>query len=222
MPRWLQGMSIVIGVSLLLGAPLAWGWSRPAASVGEVPTITVVEDTAPEVVAIPEPDRDLVPEPRPAPPPPEPEAIADPVGLRIDALGVDAPVIPVGLEPDGGMEIPEDVQDIGWYSPGVRPGEKGSAVLSGHVDSYQQGPGAFFELRRLAVDDLVTLTHEDGTERTWRVVAREQYGKDQLPIDQLFVWGGDREQLVLITCGGEFDRTARSYADNIVVYTVPA
>jgi hypothetical protein len=222
MPRWLQALSIAIGVALLVGAPLAWGLSRPAASVGEVPVIADVEVAAPEAVVIPEPARDLVPEQRATPPPPDPEPVADPVGIRIDAIGVDAPVIPVGLEPDGGMEIPEDVQEIGWYSPGVRPGELGSAVLSGHVDSHVQGRGAFFELRQLGVDDLVTVTHADGTERTWRVVAREQYAKDQLPIDQVFVWGGDREQLVLITCGGDFDRSIRSYDDNIVVYTVPA
>jgi hypothetical protein len=222
MPRWLQALSIVVGVALLVGAPLAWGLSRPAASVGEVPVIADVEVAAPEVVAIPEPDHDLVPELAPPPPALEPEPVADPVGIRIDTIGVDAPVIPVGLEPDGGMEIPEDVQEIGWYSPGVRPGELGSAVLSGHVDSHVQGRGAFFELRQLGVDDLVTVTHADGTERTWRVVAREQYAKDQLPIDQVFVWGGDREQLVLITCGGDFDRSIRSYDDNIVVYTVPA
>jgi hypothetical protein len=61
------------------------------------------------------------------------------------------------------MEIPEDVSTVGWYELGVAPGEAGSAVLAGHVDSRTQGRGAFFDLRDLDVGDRATVAHEDGT-----------------------------------------------------------
>jgi hypothetical protein len=241
-PRWLQVVSFTIGLALLVGAPVAWGLSRPQVSIGAVPSVTAsagpsvaAADDAPATAAdvstpvtggtadetAPPAVRAATPLPRATVTEPEPEPVTDPVGIRIDALDVDVPVVPVGLEEDGEMEIPDDAHEIGWYHPGVRPGEKGSAVLAGHVDS-KEGPGAFWGLRDLVLDDVVTITHADGTERSWRVVAREQYAKDELPIDDVFVWGGDTEQLALITCGGPWNADRASYRDNIVVYTVPA
>lgn len=247
MPRWMQVLSFTLGLALLVGAPVAWGLSRPQVSIGEVPGASAAADPAPSPVAsssaapvaeasdpsavdAPSTDRatddSLPPAAHTAIPLPrtagaEPQPVTDPVRIRIDALDVDVPVVPVGLQEDRQMEIPDDAHEIGWYYPGVRPGEKGSAVLAGHVDS-KEGPGAFWGLRDLALDDVVTITHDDGTERSWRVVAREQYAKDELPIDDVFVWGGDTEQLALITCGGPWNRDRASYRDNIVVYTVPA
>jgi hypothetical protein len=241
-PRWMQVLSFVIGLALLVGAPVAWGLSRPEVSIGEVPSVTASADPAepsgaddgPATAAVGatvaggEADTTVPPVARATSPllratdtEPEPQRITDPVRIRIDALAVDVPIVPVGLEDNREMEIPEDANEIGWYHPGVRPGEKGSAVLAGHVDS-KEGPGAFWGLRELALDDIVTITHADGTERSWRVVAREQYPKDELPIDEVFVWGGESEQLALITCGGDWNRDRASYRDNIVVYTVPA
>jgi hypothetical protein len=236
--RWMQVLWLAIGLALLVGAPVAWGLSRPQVSVGEVPAVaaSAIPTSSPTTATAGERDEDrssvdAVPpvasttptlnRSTSAEPAPEPDPVADPTRIRIDALAVDVPVVPVALEDDGGMEIPDDANEIGWYSPGVRPGEKGSAVLAGHVDS-KEGPGAFWGLRDLALDDVVTITHADGTERSWRVVAREQYPKAELPIGELFVWGGESEQLALITCGGAWNRDRASYRDNIVVYAVPA
>jgi hypothetical protein len=212
-------VSAALGLTLLVGAPLAWSAAQPAETVGELPPpISAPVVDAPVASASGSAGSISAGEvkgalaPRPAPP----------VSLRIDRIGVDHPIVPVGLEPDGTMEIPEDVQEIGWYDPGVRPGEAGSAVLSGHVDARAQGRGAFFELGRLDVDDLVVVTTRDGSEQAWRVVARTRYPKDELPVEELFVWGGDEQRLVLITCGGDFDRTSRHYTDNVVVHAVPA
>jgi hypothetical protein len=226
-------VSATLGLTLLVGAPLAWSATQPAETVGELPPPV----TAPTAAADP---ADVPTTPAPSPSDvaiagtaagsltsgevkgalaPRPAA---PIHLRIDRIGVDHPIVPVGLEPDGTMEIPEDVLELGWYEPGVRPGEDGSAVLSGHVDSRTQGRGAFFELGRLDVDDLVVVTTRDGSEQRWRVVARTRYPKDELPVEELFVWGGDEQRLVLITCGGDFDDATRHYTDNVVVHAVPA
>lgn len=143
-----------------------------------------------------------------------------PTRIEIASLAVDAPVVPVGLEPDGSMEIPHDVQVVGWYEPGVRPGQEGSAVLSGHVDSRDQGPGALYDLRSMELGERIVTHGDRGEPRVWEVVARTRYGKAELPIDDLFVWEGS-PRLVVITCGGDFDAATRSYSDNVVVIAEP-
>jgi len=181
-------------------------------------------DVDPPVVAAPE-----VVTPRPATPEPEPDMDAGPrppavpLQVRIGSISVDAPLVPVGLEEDDAMEIPEDVAEIGWYDPeglGVRPGSDGTAVLAGHVDSRRQGRGALYHLRDLRVDETIEIDLGDGTTQRWRITEIVQYPKDVLPFDDLFVWSGP-PRLAVITCGGEFDRTARSYSDNLVVYAEP-
>jgi hypothetical protein len=221
--------SAAVGAVLLLGAPIGWQLSQPEASVGEVPTSSTVAEAPAATQAIePAPAAKAAPDGNdgsdeatsgseaPQAPPPAP-----PRALRLPTLGVEAPVVDVGLEDDGGMEIPEDISTVGWYEPGVLPGDAaGTAVISGHVDSYDQGRGAFWDLRRMDVDDIVVVEHADGTTSEWRVVARRSYPKDELPISDIFTRFGE-PRLVLITCDGEFDLSQRSYADNVVVYTVP-
>jgi len=146
-----------------------------------------------------------------------------PLHIRIGSIRVDAPLVSVGLEPDGAMEIPDRVAEIGWYDPeelGVVPGTAGTAVLAGHVDSRTQGRGALYHLRDLRVGETIELDLSDGTTQRWRITAVTQYPKDVLPYDELFVWSGP-PRLAIITCGGEFDRTARSYTDNLVAYAEP-
>ena len=141
-----------------------------------------------------------------------------PISVRIGAIGVDAPITPVGLEPNGEMEIPESVAQVGWYRLGAVPGRPGSAVLAGHVDSRSQGRGAFFSLSAVEPGAPVTVVDARGVEHQFEVVARRQFPKDGLPAD-LFSNTGDA-RLALITCGGDFNSDTRSYRDNIVVYAV--
>lgn len=179
------------------------------------------EAAAPEVAA-PE-ATGPAPETAPAPTPPPSTGPAAPLHVRISAISVDAPIVPVGLEPDGAMEIPERVAEIGWYDPdglGVLPGATGTAVLAGHVDSRSQGRGALYDLRDLRTGETIELDLADGARQRWRITDVIQYPKDVLPLEEIFTWAGPT-RLAIITCGGEFDRTARSYTDNIVVYAEP-
>ena len=144
-----------------------------------------------------------------------------PERLRIPSIDVDAPVVAVGVEDNGEMEVPEDVRDIGWYRHGPAPDEPGAAVVAGHVDSREQGRGAFFDLRRLEVGSRVEVTDADGRAQRYDVVARRTYDKAGLPADELFSREGP-SQLVLITCGGDFDRDAGSYRENVVIYAQPS
>jgi hypothetical protein len=151
---------------------------------------------------------------------PRPDAVA-PVGLRLPAIEVDAAIEPVGVDEATGLTaVPEDIDRVGWYRFGPAPGEQGSAVLLGHVDSHVQGIGAFFRLSSLEPGARVVVVFGDGTSRDFTVVGRRSYPKSALPAAVFDRTGPPR--LALITCGGAFDRATRHYADNVVVYAVPS
>ena len=149
-----------------------------------------------------------------------PAEVARPIGLRIDQLGVDAPIGEYGVDPSGEMAVPDNVDEVGWYKFGPKPGESGSSVLAAHVDLAGSGPGVFFELRTLEEGDRLYVTHDDGSETAYRVIARTTYLKDELPLDAIFSREGP-SVLTLITCGGGFNSSIARYDSNVVVYAVP-
>ncbi|WP_188943415.1 class F sortase [Nakamurella endophytica] len=147
---------------------------------------------------------------------------APPERLRIPALGVSAPVDAVGVDGDGNVDIPRDVRRTGWYRFGPAPGSaRGSAVITGHVDDHEQGVGVLARIGDLAPGDRIETVDASGAVRRFTVVAREEWHKTAVPMDRLFDRGG-ASRLVLMTCGGEFDRDTLSYEDNVAVTAVPA
>ncbi len=143
-----------------------------------------------------------------------------PVGLHLETIGVDnAPVIPVGVLDNGEMEIP-GATEVGWYRFGPSPGENGSAVLAAHI-AYNGRNGLFRKLDQMQPGDSFEVAYDDGTTRRFEVTEIAQYGKTELPFDRIFAKDGEAG-LVLITCGGTFNESLRSYDDNIVVYAVPS
>ena len=143
-----------------------------------------------------------------------------PLRVVIPDLGVDTSVVPVGVQDDGELEIPRDVDTVGWYRFGALPGAPGSAVLTGHVDSADQGPGAFARLGDLDPGEQFSVVDEAGVQRWFAVVAREQWPKGEVPLDRLFDPNG-QPRIVLLTCGGAFDEAVRGYRDNIAVTATP-
>jgi len=143
-----------------------------------------------------------------------------PIGIRIPAIGVDADMIALGLQTDGSIEVPTDFAQTGWWADGPEPGEQGPAVVLGHVDS-RSGPAVFFSLTELRPGDEVIIDRIDGSDVAYRVDRIEQHDKDLFPTEAVY---GDTSdpQLRLVTCGGDFDRSARSYRDNIVVFASQA
>jgi hypothetical protein len=141
--------------------------------------------------------------------------------VDIPAIGVLTRVVPVGLEVDGAIEIPDDVRLAGWYDLGVPPGaDRGSAVLVAHRDGREQGRGVFYDLGLLEVDDRVVVRTDEGRDLVFAVVSRESIRKKRLPYEELFAVDGP-PRLTLISCGGEYDSDAGGYQDNVVVTAVP-
>ena len=147
---------------------------------------------------------------------------SQPVHLRIDSIGVSAPIVPAGVEQDTGlMEVPENVDEVAWYRHGPKPGQSGSAVLAAHVDLAGEGPGVFFDLGDIEPGDRIVVEFDDGTAQWFTVKARTIYLKDELPLDAIFTRDGE-PTLTLVTCGGAFDASARSYDSNVVAYAAPS
>lgn len=206
----------VLGLALAVAAPTTWTLTRPEASAGAPVLESLGTPSEPAVPPAPaEPSRLPSAVARPAAPG-APEARPAPVRLAVPALGVDAAVDAVGVEPDGQMTVPAEVDRIGWYRFGPAPGAVGSAVLAGHVDSRSQGLGAMAPLREATVGVEVLVTDAAGTTTRWRVVSREVIEKQVLPLDRLFDRDGP-PRLTLITCGGPFLPEFGSYRDNVVV-----
>ena len=142
-----------------------------------------------------------------------------PIGLQIDSVDVAGfPVRAIGLEPDGQLEIPDETE-IGWYRYGATAGQPGATVLAAHV-SWNRTAGPFARLGTVEPGAQVEIALDDGSVRRYEVVERAVYGKLELPRERLWRNTGP-EELVLITCGGDYNPEIRRYRQNIVVYAVP-
>jgi LPXTG-site transpeptidase (sortase) family protein len=149
---------------------------------------------------------------------PELTPIEQPTRIEIPAIGVDADLVGVGLNADRSMEVP-DFGLASWYTKGPAPGESGPAVIAAHVDSYE-GPDVFFRLHELGPGDEIRVHGANGRTLTWRMYHSQLVDKDRLPTSR--IWSDTPQPaLRLITCGGEFDYTERSYESNVIVYASP-
>lgn len=153
-------------------------------------------------------------------------AVADPVEpsapirVRVPAVGIDAPLVELGLGVDGAVEAPVRAADAGWYTGASQPGQLGPAIIAAHVDSATTA-AAFYDLRRIQAGDEVVVDRVDGSSIVFVVTSLEQHPKPDVPVEALYgpVPG---VELRLITCSGDFDRSIGHYEDNLVVRAVLA
>ncbi|MDO0924631.1 class F sortase [Streptomyces sp. TG1A-8] len=161
------------------------------------------------------PDGRAVADTSAAAPAPLPFSAADRV--RIPAIRVDAPAVPVGLDAAGwvGAPPPEDPNLAGWFTGAVSPGEKGTAVVVGHVDN-QQGPAVFYGLGALKKGNRVEILRQDGKTAVFDIYGVEVFEKSKFPGDRVYGSKGTPE-LRVITCGGGFTKQ-NGYDGNVVVF----
>ena len=139
-----------------------------------------------------------------------------PVRLRIPRIGVSSRLQRLGQEPDKTVEVPTDWDVAGWYAPGTRPGDPGSAVMLGHVDS-TSGPAVFFRLRELRRGDQIEVIRADRSRARFAVERIDQYDKQRFPTDDVY-YPTLTPTLRLVTCGGEFDPASGHYRANVIVF----
>jgi hypothetical protein len=138
-----------------------------------------------------------------------------PVRVEIPAIGVSSSLVRLGLNPDRTMEVPGDFQVAGWFTGAPQPGQLGPAVIAGHVDS-RTGPAVFYRLRDLRPGDQIRVVRADRRVVRFKVDSLASYPKQSLPPDAVY-GATTTPALRVITCAGSFDRSSRSYRDNLVV-----
>lgn len=141
----------------------------------------------------------------------------EPTRIEIEKINVSAEVSEVGILENGQMGVPEAMDEVGWFEPGAKPGEKGNAVLAGHVDS-RTGPAIFFDLEKLEKGDEVKVTDSEGQTLTFVVTGKERYPYQDAPIGNIF-GATEKRALNLITCIGTFNRDARTHEERLVITT---
>jgi hypothetical protein len=145
---------------------------------------------------------------------------AQPKTLEIPSLRLSAAIVPLGLAPNGELQVPARENEIGWYMYGARPGENGPSVMVGHYDS-TSGPAIFYRLNNIKVGDAIEVAREDGVKVSFIVTSREEYGQDRFPTEKVY-GKTSRPALRLITCSGSFNQASQRYSRNLIVFAEKA
>lgn len=140
-----------------------------------------------------------------------------PVSIAIPSIAVSSDLIGLGLEADRTVEVPQNGDDAGWYELGTSPGQPGSAVILGHVDSVE-GPAVFHRLRELVPGAQVRVTLADGAVETFEVSHLETIRNDEFPAQRVYAGTPGRPTLNIVTCGGDYDADSGGYQSNVIAY----
>lgn len=143
--------------------------------------------------------------------------ISVPVTLEIPKLHIQTSIEYVATDPDGRMSSPKDEFEAAWYEPGVKPGEKGNAVIAGHYDS-KTGPALFYNLSSLKPGDVIIVTDKNNKKLTFKVTDISSYPDKRFPIEKVF-GTNSISTLNLITCDGIFDPRSQNYSRRLVVFS---
>ncbi|WP_415923964.1 class F sortase [Streptomyces sp. ID05-47C] len=143
---------------------------------------------------------------------------SSPVRLLIPKISVDAPFTDLAVGADGQLQAPppHNTNLVGWYAKGASPGETGTAVIAGHVDTATSA-AVFAELSRLKKGDVFRVRRADGRVPVFVVDSVETFDKDRFPSRRVYADTADA-QVRLITCAGDYDRTVKDYTENLVVF----
>ena len=142
-----------------------------------------------------------------------------PVSVSIPAIGVKSKLLHLGLNKDGSIQVPNlmtSANEAAWYKYSATPGQIGTSVIEGHVDSYG-GPAVFYRLGALRPGNRINVTRADGITAIFRVTGVREYLKDKYPANTIYA-PANFAALRLITCGGGYDAATGHYLSSVVVY----
>jgi len=151
------------------------------------------------------------------PPGAAPLSPSPPDRVRIPSIKVDAPLMGLGLTPQGSLDVPPPQKKnlAGWYEAGTTPGERGTAIMAGHVDN-AEGPAVFYDLGALTKGRTIDIDRRDGSVAVFTVDAVEVYDAQAFPDEKVY-GAADRPELRVITCGGGYSKKT-GYRGNVVVF----
>lgn len=138
-----------------------------------------------------------------------------PTSLSIPSIGVEAPVQHLGENEKGEMAVPNEVDEVSWFEPGYIPGQKGRAVIAGHVDGIE-GPAIFWDLSDVQAGDTILVSGDQG-QLTFEIYKMESIPLDLAEVSTIF-GPSTQPELILITCSGLYDRDRGTREQRLVVY----
>jgi len=211
----LAGGITTIGLSLHAQAPTPGPTSSVSAAAPSRDTTAAVSAPSPDpgTATATAPSSPVVP---PAPDAALPASV--PVRVEVPSIGVNAALIPLGKRANGEVQTPpgEPGSPGGWYQDSPTPGQTGSSVILGHVNTTNSDVGLFYRLHELTPGQTITVTRADHTAAVFTVDKVDLYHKSSFPTVEVYQ-NADRPEVRLITCGG-YDPATREYLDNTVVY----
>lgn len=139
-----------------------------------------------------------------------------PVHIAIPAIDVFARIVALGLNPDRTLKVPKNLADAGWFTEGPEPGERGAAVVVGHVASLG-GPGVFYRLRDLRAGDVIKIRLRDGEVIRYRSRSTVVVPKTHFPTKRVYAQTA-LPTLRLITCSGTLDASTGRHPENRIVF----
>jgi LPXTG-site transpeptidase (sortase) family protein len=141
-----------------------------------------------------------------------------PTRLLIPKIAVDAPFTSLAIGTTGQLQPPPagDTNLVGWYADGAAPGEQGTSIIAGHVDT-TTSPAVFANLDELESGDTFSVERADGRTAEFVVDSAESFAKDDFPSKRVYA-DATRPEVRLITCTGDYDHEARDYTENLVVF----
>jgi LPXTG-site transpeptidase (sortase) family protein len=208
---------VLCAVALLLLAMSLLGGNDTSADSSRPPLAPGAGASAPAIAADP-PGDDM-----PTADPTAEERVTDlprsrPVRLLIPEISVDAPFTDLAIGENRQLQPPpaNDTNLVGWYAKGASPGETGTSIIAGHVDT-KTSAAVFARLDQLEEGDVFHVERADGRTASFVVDSLETYDKDDFPSSRVY-GDADRPEVRLITCAGDYDRKVRDYTDNLVVF----
>ena len=232
-PKWrvlIGGVAGLVGVGVI-GAALAFpvvtapqalptapaitspSVSTPApAPADSTPAATPAAQTTPSAPATP--TTEATPS---TPPTPNDRGLPEsaPIRIKIPSIGVDASTVPLGLDGNE-LETPADPDVVGWFTGAHTPGAPGRAVLAGHL-TWNGRHTVFARLPDLVAGAVVEVEREDGTTAKFEITKVSTFAKDAFPTAEVYA-STDEPTLVLITCGGEYNKSQNNYDSNVIAF----
>ncbi|PIR44017.1 hypothetical protein COV23_02110 [Candidatus Wolfebacteria bacterium CG10_big_fil_rev_8_21_14_0_10_31_9] len=138
-----------------------------------------------------------------------------PIKIKIPIIGIDANTQLIGAKDNGVMETPTNYYDVGWFKLGPKPGEKGNAIIIGHLDTKISPNAVFFNLYKLKSGDEIIVENNNNTTAVFRVIESKTYKYDESPQE---VFGQtEKKRLNLITCTGNWLEDKKMYDERLVI-----
>ena len=139
--------------------------------------------------------------------------------LTIDALSISARIRPMSLNSDNSIQAPKNINDSGWYTGSVKPGEAGAMFIDGHASGATR-QGLFGYLDTLKNGDTLSVEKGNGKKLKYKVVHVAVVPLDAVDMSKILApYPGVSNGLNLMSCTGAWVDDAETLDHRVVVYT---